>query len=1445
MKKPIDWSAFAALPASPADNFEALCRNLIRRHYGQFGILAATANQAGVEFHLNLHSPCDLGEPERWYGWQCKWFDIPKGKNLNSAQKEKIEKSLKTTQAHLPDLTDWILWTRQTLSKEDQKWFLGLEGKLHAKARLALSCSKEVEDLLSGNAAILRESYFGELVLLPTTLGAIHSTQTAKISQRWIKDAHQITDAERELRQMLGEASAWDELLEIANALTTNSAIVASKTGHLSGALLQMVSELLKFAQKSAETLNAIHRMLKGGDFAGISMRLETAEKTVPPIVSATPRKLRGAREIASLHATNIVADIRDGLECLREVVARLSERMIAVVAEAGGGKTQLSAEISAESGQRPCGVFLLGRTLCVGQSLDSLAHQITIPGRGDPLQSFEGLVAAIDAVGQRARCRLPLVIDGLNEAQDAREWKPLLAALQTTLADYPHVLLICTLRTGTRAADDDEMRWMENQQKSATERLSFVSEALPETVRVIESRGFGGDLSEAVERYFQFYKIERGDADLPWELLGHPLSLRLFCEVTNPDRVKPVGVEKLPASLAAMFEEYVKIVIQRIAELSPNTHRLYAHDIRVALAKLAEMLWKSRAREISESAFRLSIGDSVRSWNYSLVRALEEHGLILRMAGTQSGEVFVVPIYDALGGYLIGDYLVGEGRQGLQAVLASEPAISLLFGGNEKRHPLATDIFVSMISLAPKRGCPQLWKLVPEGVREYTLVRTARLEAAYLDGETVSEIAKLVSISPGPNKPDILWRLFKTRGALHHPLNIEFTDKWLRNLSVSERDLRWTEWIRRSREKQYYDTENHDMLFADVRSMEQRWMMKIENRSASDCLRAKWVMWLLTTTDREFRDVATRCLYWFGRGSPKELLEIATEALSINDPYVPERTLAAAYGVAMALHVNGKQSEFIASILPAASKAIFSAMFAENAPHATTHILLRDYARRILEISLIYHPKLFSKDEVKRLRPPYKYGGIRSWKQATKRKDEIGPFQMDFSNYTVGRLFPDRSNYDNNHSDYQIAKASLLWRVYQLGWSDEKFGQQDRLIANSQYDDWRGRKKAENRKTDRYGKKYSWIAYFEMAGFLGDTKPGGRTRDEGSFSDVDIDPSFPERASKLKLIDDDYLGEGKEPIANWIKQGEAPPMEKYLEIETLNGFQGSWVALDGFFVQQDEKRGRRIFCFIRSFLVKSADTQRLLPLLTRQSMADRWLPEVPTSYYTFAGEIPWSSTSPNNGKTEFAFKVGTKTRAVKVKKNDYYLDGKLTNVSEAQMNIFRMFGVNPKGDGQGTMSAEDMNRLKAKTRIVNDLIIKDVEEVFEAIIPVQSFSWESYHCALNDAGNPTLLSKELLCGMKLQGRPQTFDAFDANGSRAALGFSDQSDDFNNSQNFYYIRKDVLRDYLDRKKLDLVWVVWGERDFAYTEESSTAAIRDRQILDFRHYQKVIHHQGRV
>jgi len=870
----VNWDVFAGLPGAAETNFEMLCRGLIRRHYGHCGDFRARAAQPGVEFHLKLHTACaQLGEPGRWWGWQCRWYGLGPGIPLGSTRRAKIKRAIATTLAEVGVLTDWVLWTRHPLTAGDQDWFYGLDA---GGMRLHLWTVAEADDLLSGPAEILRETYFGELVLRAEDLVDLHERSIAPIRARWLPEAHQVVDAERTVRRTLAGRQTRHDLRTIADQLAKAENQLAQAAADQPDPISEQIKRLQALCAATVQHMAAVNTALQHG-------HLETVRDQIgqTPVLNAEDhaalRALRNTRQPCAPAATNATADVRLTGRLLSDLRERLDAHAVAVVAGAGCGKTQLAAQLTAPEADRPAGILLHGRELNAGASLDDLARRFTIRAR--PCPSMEAMIEAVDAAGQRAGRRLPIVIDALNEAEDPRDWKPLLASLSVMLEDCPYVVFICTVRP------------------------EFKDECLPDNFPQVEIPSFGADTLDAVRRYFAYYKIDASDAVLPVGILRHPLSLRLFCEVTNPRREKVVGVEAIPASLTAVFDRYLEQVAERISTLSPRHCRVYPPEISDALEKIGVAMWEHRTRSIEFGELRDLLGDH-GAWDCSIVRALEHEGVLLRQPGQTPGTHVMAASYDALAGHLIASaVLARRDRNGARDWIQDSATVEALTAEPPTRHPLASDVLAALAALLPRRQQRQLWPIIDPQLRRQALREAAGLEAQLLDAATIDELAKLARQTT-PGLPDMFWRLWETRAAPAHPLNAGFLDTVLRPMNVADRDLRWTEWVR----------SNQREILADLHDLERRWRAS-SDRHDSDALLAHWVTWLLTSTVRRLRDQATCCLYWYGRGSPAALFTLTLDKVGINDPYVTERLLAASYGVTMAHQVRG---EILAAALPA-----------------------------------------------------------------------------------------------------------------------------------------------------------------------------------------------------------------------------------------------------------------------------------------------------------------------------------------------------------------------------------------------------------------------------------------------------------------------------------------------------------------------------------------------
>ena len=132
--------------------------------------------------------------------------------------------------------------------------------------------------------------------------------------------------------------------------------------------------------------------------------------------------------------------------DCLFNLLSRLEQKDFSIFAEAGFGKTHFACSIAKNMLERNLPVlFLTGSLFRNCNSCNSkLIETLGLPSN----TTIDDVLDTLSFVGEVYGCKLPIVIDGLNEsAPNEGRWRDELPPLRRKIRERQHLLLITTCR--------------------------------------------------------------------------------------------------------------------------------------------------------------------------------------------------------------------------------------------------------------------------------------------------------------------------------------------------------------------------------------------------------------------------------------------------------------------------------------------------------------------------------------------------------------------------------------------------------------------------------------------------------------------------------------------------------------------------------------------------------------------------------------------------------------------------------------------------------------------------------------------------------------------------------------------------------------------------------------------------------------------------------------
>jgi hypothetical protein len=1088
-----------------------------------------------------------------------------------------------------------------------------------------------------------------------------------------------------------------------------------------------------------------------------------------------------------------------------------------------GTGKTHLACDYAQQRIKSGRATALVLAQSFSGDVVEEICARI------QPTLTVEQVFDDLDELGRNASERTILIVDGVNEGR-RREWKSAISRLQGLVADRPHVGLIVTCR-------------------SPFESLA-ITEASLEKFHAVEHIGFDEQEFDAQAAFFDFYKLPLPEVPLLDKEFSRPLTLKLICQslqkLSAQKRAQGfAGISSGQKGMTYVLEHFINRVGKSIEDefalkgkgcwtlLKGNDG---IEDQRAAgfapcmAANLRGYVGRSEAIRIiaanypaMKPAKRKQLLDAMRTSGL-----LEEDAIwYSSKRGIKPRVVFRLP-YQRFSDHLIARHLLSRyldtscPESIRQSFDRSFPLGRVFRVTNRHQRQYAEPGWAqALIAEFPRR----VLKKLPSNQRElfFALPKRAQHLGAYFnpfveglfwrDPEAFSDATGLI-INHYLNSGTDTWEAVvdalaavSTKPA--HPFHARRLYRFIASYSMPERDHRWSEYLRR----RYASPTFHRLL---------SWASKLDSVTMSHESAAQLVILfslVLTTVVRSDRDLATKALVLIGEKFPDTLFSHVIDTLEFNDPYVPERMLAAAFGVVMSL-IDSEAAVTVRPQIGRLAEVLYEKMFAPGADRTTHHTLMRDSALGVIELAMRASCFAPPEEEMKLLKPPFPNVMSKFTSDGTPDPAVTAALgqaiQMDFGNYVIGGLIPNRANYDNKNPEYVRVRAKIEKRMFDLGYREELFDSVDQSIGR---DSWRADDKS---KVDRYGKKYSWIAFFEM---WGEREASNGLPDWSSnerISECGVDPSFPKRPPEWVLPAIDFFGGPTESIGQWVAGGFTPNWCDLLVIPEINGHPGAWILLQGFVSQTDATYGREIFAFLRGLFLRHSD----VAILERKFLDIDYpsyavIPEGATEHYLFAGEA---------GRRQSYMRRLCRADGQYRRQTDTAFGGFESVVLNSSTSRPTQVSVDLSLGREGDESflfrgfVERPGRLR-RTRGVR------IE------LPYVHFGWESHHSVHNDFFGFDLPSPSLIQRLDLASKNREIDFYDRRGKRATLyregGLGWRGD----RHHMLYVRADLLRRYLVETRQALVWCNWGERGWARTGQDhvmSQDPVRSEIFRENRH-----------
>lgn len=621
----------------------------------------------------------------------------------------------------------------------------------------------------------------------------------------------------------------------------------------------------------------------------------------------------------------------------------------------AGMGKTHLLCDlvkVKMQNGEPAIMFFaredLFGREDLWKQMISRLSIK-SITSKGQFLR-------LLNDAGRKRQSKALLVIDAINESPH-RNWKKDIQSIVDSITPYKHIALVVSVRNG-----------FENEVIYKYSLKDFVE---------VEHRGFQFREWEAVTIFFHEFKLPLPEIPLLMPEFQNPLFLLLFCKafqnrIKTNKGIKQKQIFRGHEGATYIFETFVDSVSKRISKQFKIGKGAGRNIWDAVIEKIAAEMVRQNDDRISEDRVIEIAKNAYPSIDYHHFIKELDRNLLLVKSPRYSMEKKEYEVFDfrfpfqKFSDHLIGRYLFKKYEGEFGKTNKNLETAKKFFSKRRKLGKFLSKSWNRGIIEALSIQCPEHLNgsefvdvapylknshIAQEAFVESLIWRkpeafTADLKntVAYINEEIImtewmhnSLLNAFLAVAPIPS----------------HPFNANFLHKHLSKFSLAKRDSWWSTFLH----YQYGERGAVDRI-ADWGWSEQD---KTHIGDESLLLVSTALTWFLTASNRFLRDKSTKAIVSLLSDRLAVVLSLLEKFKNVNDPYILERLYAIAYGCVLR---NSKDEKGLKNL----ALFIYNNIFKLSSP--PNHILLRDYARGIIEVAL--KRKIAIRIALSKIRPPY-----------------------------------------------------------------------------------------------------------------------------------------------------------------------------------------------------------------------------------------------------------------------------------------------------------------------------------------------------------------------------------------------------------------------------------------------------------------------------------------